>query len=106
MPETHEINYDHKWYVMAAVAMSIFLATIDGSIVNVALPTLVREPGRPGTVQGCPLNFTTATPPGRSVLDLGAVTSPLSVMATMWDGTGARVELAALARADDPLDEA
>ena len=70
------------------------------------LPTLVREPGRPGTVQGCPLNFTTATPPGRSVLDLGAVTSPLSVMATMWDGTGARVELAALARADDPLDEA
>jgi EmrB/QacA subfamily drug resistance transporter len=28
---------------MSAVAMSIFLATIDGSIVNVALPTLVRE---------------------------------------------------------------
>lgn len=28
---------------MAAVAMSIFLATIDGSIVNVALPTLVRD---------------------------------------------------------------
>lgn len=43
MPETNEIDYDHKWYVMAAVAMSIFLATIDGSIVNVALPTLVRE---------------------------------------------------------------
>lgn len=36
-------NYDRKWYVMAAVAMSIFLGTIDGSIVNVALPTLVRE---------------------------------------------------------------
>jgi len=31
-----------KWTVMAAVAMGIFLATIDGSIVNVALPTLVR----------------------------------------------------------------
>lgn len=28
---------------MAAVAMSILLATIDGSIVNVALPTLVRD---------------------------------------------------------------
>ncbi|MCB8943721.1 MAG: MFS transporter [Ardenticatenaceae bacterium] len=28
---------------MAAIAMSLFLATIDGSIVNVALPTLVRE---------------------------------------------------------------
>jgi EmrB/QacA subfamily drug resistance transporter len=37
------IDYNRKWYVMAAVAMSIFLATIDGSIVNVALPTLVRD---------------------------------------------------------------
>ncbi|NJN84873.1 MAG: MFS transporter [Caldilineaceae bacterium] len=37
------IDYSRKWYVMTAVAMSIFLATIDGSIVNVALPTLVRE---------------------------------------------------------------
>jgi EmrB/QacA subfamily drug resistance transporter len=37
------IDYSRKWYVMAAVTMSIFLATIDGSIVNVALPTLVRE---------------------------------------------------------------
>jgi len=29
-----------KWKVMAAVAMGIFLATIDGSIVNIAMPTL------------------------------------------------------------------
>lgn len=42
-PTTITIDYDRKWYVMAAVAMSIFLATIDGSIVNIALPTLVRE---------------------------------------------------------------
>ncbi|MFN2227223.1 MAG: MFS transporter, partial [Anaerolineae bacterium] len=35
-------DYSRKWYVMAATAMGIFLATIDGSIVNVALPTLVR----------------------------------------------------------------
>jgi EmrB/QacA subfamily drug resistance transporter len=35
--------YKRKWYVMSAVAMSIFLATIDGSIVNIALPTLVRR---------------------------------------------------------------
>jgi EmrB/QacA subfamily drug resistance transporter len=39
------IDYKRKWYVMAAVAMGIFLATIDGSIVNVALPTLVRDLG-------------------------------------------------------------
>ena len=37
------IDYSRKWYVMSAVAMGIFLATIDMSIVNVALPTLVRS---------------------------------------------------------------
>jgi EmrB/QacA subfamily drug resistance transporter len=36
------IDYSRKWYVMAAVSMGIFLSTIDGSIVNVALPTLVH----------------------------------------------------------------
>ena len=38
-----KVDYTRKWYVMAAVAMGIFLATIDSSIVNIALPTLVRE---------------------------------------------------------------
>ena len=37
------IDYSRKWYVMIAVSLGVFLATIDGSIVNVALPTLVRE---------------------------------------------------------------
>src|SRR5207247_896752 len=37
------VAYGRKWYVMAAVGMSIFLATLDLSIVNVALPTLVRD---------------------------------------------------------------
>lgn len=32
----------NKWYIMAAVAMGVFLATIDGSIVNIALPTLEK----------------------------------------------------------------
>lgn len=32
-----------KWYIMAAVAMGVFLATIDGSIVNIALPTLAKD---------------------------------------------------------------
>ncbi|MDX1437097.1 MAG: MFS transporter [Anaerolineales bacterium] len=41
--EAQTVDYSRKWYVLAAVAMGIFLATIDGSIVNVALPTLVRE---------------------------------------------------------------
>jgi len=37
------VDYSRKWWVMLAVAMGIFLGTIDGSIVNVALPTLVEE---------------------------------------------------------------
>lgn len=41
--QQQHIDYSRKWYAMATVAMGIFLATIDASIVNVALPTLVRQ---------------------------------------------------------------
>ena len=37
------VDYSRKWYVMVAVGTSFFLATIDESIVNLALPTLVRD---------------------------------------------------------------
>ncbi len=37
-----DVDYSRKWYVLAAVGMGIFLATIDGSIVNIALPTLAQ----------------------------------------------------------------
>ena len=37
------IDYSRKWYVMVAVGVSILLSTIDLTIVNVALPTLVRD---------------------------------------------------------------
>lgn len=37
------IDYSRKWFVLVAIAMAIFLGTIDGSIVNVALPTLSEE---------------------------------------------------------------
>ncbi len=40
---SNPIDYNRKWLVLISVGMGIFLATIDGSIVNVALPTLVRE---------------------------------------------------------------
>jgi EmrB/QacA subfamily drug resistance transporter len=36
-------DYSKKWLVMLAVGMGIFLATIDGSIVNIALPTLTED---------------------------------------------------------------
>lgn len=41
--EDLNIDYSRKWYIMASVSMGTFLATIDSSIVNVALPTLVRD---------------------------------------------------------------
>jgi EmrB/QacA subfamily drug resistance transporter len=41
--EDATIDYSRKWYVMVAVGVGILLGTIDASIVNIALPTLVRE---------------------------------------------------------------
>ncbi len=43
MNPTVEIDYSRKWLVMIAVGLGIFLATLDASIVNIALPTLVEE---------------------------------------------------------------
>jgi EmrB/QacA subfamily drug resistance transporter len=37
------VDYSQKWYVLSAVGMGVFLATIDGSIVNISLPTLVSS---------------------------------------------------------------
>lgn len=44
-PAPSEAAGGGKWAVMAAVGVGIILATIDSSIVNVALPTLVEELG-------------------------------------------------------------
>ena len=37
------VDYSRKWFVLVAIAMAIFLGTIDGSIVNVALNTLADD---------------------------------------------------------------
>lgn len=34
---------DRRWWVLASVACGTFMATLDSSIVNIALPTLVKE---------------------------------------------------------------
>jgi MFS family permease len=39
-----------KWLVFASIATGVFLATIDGSIVNIALPILARELNAPFAV--------------------------------------------------------
>jgi len=36
-----EVHYSRKWYTLTSIGMGVFLATVDASIVNVALPTLV-----------------------------------------------------------------
>ena len=38
-----------KWLVLSLVAVGIFMSTLDGSIVNVALPTIMTELGVPLT---------------------------------------------------------
>ena len=43
MQTSSEVDFSQKWSVLLAVGMGIFLATIDGSIVNIALPTLVSS---------------------------------------------------------------
>ncbi len=52
------VDYSRKWYVLIAIGMAIFLGTIDGSIVNVALPTLADEFGATfGVVQWVSLAY-------------------------------------------------
>ncbi len=43
MKNPAEVDYRRKWHAMAAVGVGVFLATVDGSIINVSLPTLVRS---------------------------------------------------------------
>ena len=43
--EPGTVDYSRKWYVLVAVSTSVLLATIDGSIVNVALPTMREDFG-------------------------------------------------------------
>jgi EmrB/QacA subfamily drug resistance transporter len=42
IPNNETVDYNRKWHAMAAVGVGVFLTTIDGSIINVSLPTLVR----------------------------------------------------------------
>jgi len=41
--KTPPVDQQRKWLVLATVSVGILLATIDGSIVNVAFPTIVEE---------------------------------------------------------------
>ncbi len=41
--DTTQPDYSRKWLVLISIGMGVFLSTIDGTIVTVALPTLVRQ---------------------------------------------------------------
>jgi EmrB/QacA subfamily drug resistance transporter len=43
MNPAQPVPSNRKWFVLASVGMGVFLGTIDGSIVNVALPTLAHS---------------------------------------------------------------
>ena len=66
------------------------------------VPVQQRDDDGTTRVEVCPLNFVGREPPRASVLVLDALNAPLGVLARMWDGSGERIELAALARAEDP----
>jgi len=54
----HAPDYSRRWHILAATGMGVFLATIDASIVNVALPTLVRAfDTRFAVIQWVPLAY-------------------------------------------------
>jgi len=44
-----EKAYERRWFTLAVVCMSLVVITIDNSILNVALPTIVRDLGASGS---------------------------------------------------------
>ncbi len=82
-----QADYSRKWWVLLAVAMGIFLSTIDSSIVNVALPTLEDQ-----------LNTSFATVQWVVVAYLLVVTSLILGVARLGDMIGKkRIYLAGMA---------
>lgn len=58
MSDAPGADHSRKWLVMLAVSMGVLLATIDGTIVNIALPTLVDELGTTfNTIQWVALGY-------------------------------------------------
>src|SRR5579872_571888 len=40
----HAEGYDRRWWILAVLCFSLLIIVMDNTIVNVALPTLVRKP--------------------------------------------------------------
>lgn len=44
-PESQHEHYHHRWIILIAIGLFTFMSTLDGSIVNVALPTISADIG-------------------------------------------------------------
>jgi len=44
-----EKAYERRWWTLAVLCMSLVIITVDNSILNVALPTIVRDLGASGS---------------------------------------------------------
>jgi EmrB/QacA subfamily drug resistance transporter len=44
-PDTNDAVYRRRWWILAVLCLSLLIVGIDGTIVNVALPSIVRELG-------------------------------------------------------------
>lgn len=51
----------NKWLVLATLAFGTFMATLDSSIVNIALPTIRRELGAGDSVEWVVLSYLLTT---------------------------------------------
>ena len=43
MPVEHAEGYDRRWWILGVLCFSLLVIVLDNTILNVALPTLVRD---------------------------------------------------------------
>src|SRR6266540_442241 len=43
MDAVQEKSYERRWWILGVLCLSLFIIVLDNSILNVALPTIVRE---------------------------------------------------------------
>src|SRR5680860_716366 len=43
MDHVQEKAYDRRWWILAVLCLSLFVIVLDNSILNVALPTIIKE---------------------------------------------------------------
>ena len=47
MEANSQLAHERRWWTLAVLCLSLTVISIDNTILNVALPSIVREPRRP-----------------------------------------------------------